>query len=189
MGSVLGDGCWGLRWIRQTWLLDWISSTFNLISILLHVPLCQMTSVDIPGFSADLEGERRVKQGVSMTLTPFLRSQLGLALSLNQRTSVHSRYLSAAFSPSSSSGCSLLPYSFRLRISMTLPLVLGYWTIPCGLFFFLTFFLTFYFYFILLYNTVLVLPYIDMNPHSFSFRFWNRDESYFFLIYFSDIIY
>ena len=26
------------------------------------------------------------------------------------------------------------------------------------------FFLTFYFYFILLYNTVLVLPYIDMNP-------------------------
>ena len=28
----------------------------------------------------------------------------------------------------------------------------------------LFFFLTFYFYFILLYNTVLVLPYIDMNP-------------------------
>ena len=27
-----------------------------------------------------------------------------------------------------------------------------------------TFFLTFYFYFILVYNTVLVLPYIDMNP-------------------------
>ena len=26
------------------------------------------------------------------------------------------------------------------------------------------FFLNFYFYFILLYNTVLVLPYIDMNP-------------------------
>ena len=27
-----------------------------------------------------------------------------------------------------------------------------------------TFFFNFYFYFILLYNTVLVLPYIDMNP-------------------------
>ena len=33
------------------------------------------------------------------------------------------------------------------------------------LFFFLSrFFFNFYFYFILLYNTVLVLPYIDMNP-------------------------
>ena len=31
-------------------------------------------------------------------------------------------------------------------------------------FLFLFFFLNFYFYFILLYNTVLVLPYIDMNP-------------------------
>ena len=28
----------------------------------------------------------------------------------------------------------------------------------------LVFFFNFYFYFILLYNTVLVLPYIDMNP-------------------------
>ena len=28
----------------------------------------------------------------------------------------------------------------------------------------LLFFFNFYFYFILLYNTVLVLPYIDMNP-------------------------
>ena len=32
------------------------------------------------------------------------------------------------------------------------------------LFCFLFFFFNFYFYFILLYNTVLVLPYIDMNP-------------------------
>ena len=32
------------------------------------------------------------------------------------------------------------------------------------LFSFFLFFLNFYFYFILLYNTVLVLPYIDMNP-------------------------
>ena len=31
-------------------------------------------------------------------------------------------------------------------------------------FFSFIFFLDFYFYFILLYNTVLVLPYIDMNP-------------------------
>ena len=31
-------------------------------------------------------------------------------------------------------------------------------------FIFCTFFFNFYFYFILLYNTVLVLPYIDMNP-------------------------
>ena len=31
-------------------------------------------------------------------------------------------------------------------------------------FFFFFFFFNFYFYFILLYNTVLVLPYIDMNP-------------------------
>ena len=30
--------------------------------------------------------------------------------------------------------------------------------------FFIFYFLNFYFYFILLYNTVLVLPYIDMNP-------------------------
>ena len=33
-----------------------------------------------------------------------------------------------------------------------------------GFFFLDAFFLNFYFYFILLYNTVLVLPYIDMNP-------------------------
>ena len=32
------------------------------------------------------------------------------------------------------------------------------------IYFLLQFFLNFYFYFILLYNTVLVLPYIDMNP-------------------------
>ena len=31
-------------------------------------------------------------------------------------------------------------------------------------YFFSLFFKNFYFYFILLYNTVLVLPYIDMNP-------------------------
>ena len=39
-------------------------------------------------------------------------------------------------------------------------------------FFFLKIFLTFYFYFILLYNTVLVLPYIDMNPKNME-RFTN----------------
>ena len=31
-------------------------------------------------------------------------------------------------------------------------------------FYFIFYFFNFYFYFILLYNTVLVLPYIDMNP-------------------------
>ena len=35
---------------------------------------------------------------------------------------------------------------------------------PNNTFLFIYLFLTFYFYFILLYNTVLVLPYIDMNP-------------------------
>ena len=47
------------------------------------------------------------------------------------------------------------------------------------LFFF--FYLTFYFYFILLYNAVLVLPYIDMNPpqvymrsQDFNFHFQNH---------------
>ena len=40
---------------------------------------------------------------------------------------------------------------------------------------FLSFFLflkKFYFYFILLYNTVLVLPYIDMNPPRVCFKFY-----------------
>ena len=44
------------------------------------------------------------------------------------------------------------------------------WTFRGDFFIFLflfLFFLTFYFYFILLYNTVLVLPYIDMNPPRF----------------------
>ena len=38
--------------------------------------------------------------------------------------------------------------------------------IPCSLFFknLILFFFNYYFYFILLYNTVLVLPYIDTNP-------------------------
>ena len=40
--------------------------------------------------------------------------------------------------------------------------------------FFFLFFLNFYFYFILPYNTVLVLPYIDMNPQRvyMSFQSW-----------------
>ena len=40
----------------------------------------------------------------------------------------------------------------------------NHWTareFPIDIFYFI---LNFYFYFILLYNTVLVLPYIDMNP-------------------------
>ena len=41
-------------------------------------------------------------------------------------------------------------------------------------------FLNFYFYFILLYNTVLVFPYIDMNPPWVYMRKWtlqiNRGE-------------
>ena len=47
-----------------------------------------------------------------------------------------------------------------------IPLVLRFFflKVNASLFFCLLFFLTFYFYFILLYNTVLVLPYIDMNP-------------------------
>ena len=38
------------------------------------------------------------------------------------------------------------------------------WNYPLFLTYTLLFFFNFYFYFILLYNTVLVLPYIDMNP-------------------------
>ena len=41
--------------------------------------------------------------------------------------------------------------------------MLGECTVPGGRCFVL-FFFKFYFYFILLYNTILVLPYIDMNP-------------------------
>ena len=36
--------------------------------------------------------------------------------------------------------------------------------ICCSFSFYIFFYLNFYFYFILLYNTVLVLPYVDMNP-------------------------
>ena len=36
--------------------------------------------------------------------------------------------------------------------------------LTCLFFFMVSFFFKFYFYFILLYNTVLVLPYIDMKP-------------------------
>ena len=37
-------------------------------------------------------------------------------------------------------------------------------------------FLNFYFYFILLYNTVLVLPYVDMNPPQFYFKHVLKDK-------------
>ena len=75
----LCSGCWGLRRIRQTWLLDWISSTSNLISIFLHVLLCQMTSVNIPdpGFSVDLEGKGEWSREYLWPWLPFCGVSLG----------------------------------------------------------------------------------------------------------------
>ena len=73
-----------------------------------------------------------------------------------------------------------LPTKVRLVKAMVFPVVLygcESWTVKkaerriidafelwCWRRLFFYFFLNFYFYFILLYNTVLVLPYIDMNP-------------------------
>ena len=46
------------------------------------------------------------------------------------------------------------------------------------------FFFNFYFYFILLYNTVLVLPYIDMNPP----RVYTHVQQMFYKVAFTSII-
>ena len=46
------------------------------------------------------------------------------------------------------------------------------------------FFLNFYFYLILLYNTVLVLPYIDMNPP----RVYMRSQTWTFLYFLSNYL-
>ena len=59
----------------------------------------------------------------------------------------------------SSSNCCFLTC---IQISQEAGQVVWYFHLSQNLLFL---FLNFYFYFILLYNTVLVLPYIDMNPH------------------------
>ena len=137
-GSVLGAGT---RWIRQAWFLDWVSSTSNLISSFLHVSLCQATSVDIPDpdCSEDLEGKGEWSREYLRPWLPLGGVSLGwLSPSIKGHHSTPgvcpqlSPPPAPAFSPSSSSGCSLLSYPSRLRMSTTLPLALGYWAIPCG---------------------------------------------------------
>ena len=111
---------------------SWTGHLPHPVSGFLHAPLCQATSLGILAaqFPAwNLEGERRVKQWVSMTLVPFLWSQLGLSGSLSQRGLLHS-------------GCSLHMIPLRLQSSgqgCQWPHSYWHWetTIPCRFFYIL----------------------------------------------------